>query len=53
MCDFFTPDGRSAILMVEAADRSVNLRDIETTYLREILANPSLKGHLQPGQQLW
>lgn len=52
MCAFFTPDGRSAVLMAEAADRSVNLRDIETTYLREILANPSLKGHLQPGQQL-
>lgn len=52
MCAFFTPDGRSAVLMAEAADRSVTLRDIEAVYLREILANPGLKNHLQPGQQL-
>ncbi|MFE0014138.1 ThiF family adenylyltransferase [Mesorhizobium sp. NPDC059054] len=52
MCAFFTPDGRSAVLMAEAADRSVTLRDIEATYLREILANPRLKDHLRPGQQL-
>lgn len=52
MCAFFTPDGRSAILMTEAADRSITLRDIEAAYLREILTNPRLKDHLRPGQQL-
>ncbi|MBS3652200.1 ThiF family adenylyltransferase [Pseudaminobacter sp. 19-2017] len=52
MCAFFTPDGRSAVLMAEAADRSVTLRDLESAYLREILANPTLKDHLRPGQQL-
>lgn len=52
MCAFFTPDGRSAVLMAEAADRSVTLRDLEAAYLREILANPTLKDHLRAGQQL-
>jgi integrative and conjugative element protein (TIGR02256 family) len=52
ICAFFTPDGRSAVLMAETADRSVNLRDLEAAYLREILTNPSLKDHLRPGQQL-
>src|SRR5690606_19373184 len=52
MCAFFSPDGRSAVLMAEAADRSVTLRDLEAVYLREILTNPTLKDHLRPGQQL-
>src|SRR5690606_6065821 len=52
MCAFFTPDGRSAILMAEAADRSMTLRDLEAVYLREILANPKLNDHLRPGQQM-
>lgn len=49
---FFTPNGRSAVLMAEAADRSVTLRDLEAEYLREILTNPTLRDHLRLGQQM-
>ncbi len=52
ICAFFTPDGRSAILMIEAADRSVNLRDLEAAYFREVLTNPYLADHIRPGQQM-
>jgi integrative and conjugative element protein (TIGR02256 family) len=46
ICAFFTPDGRSGVLMVEAEDRSVTLRDLEAAYLRAILVNPELEHHL-------
>jgi len=46
MCGFFTPDGKAAVLMIEAADRSLTLRDLEAAYLREILVDPALEHHL-------
>lgn len=52
LCAFFTPDGRSAILMVESLDRSVTLRDIETNFLREVLTNPDLTELYRPAQQV-
>lgn len=47
-CAFFTPDGKSAVVMIEDADRSCTLRDLEAAYLREILQNEELKDHLGP-----
>lgn len=52
LCAFFTPDGRSAVLMVEAADRSVRIRSLEAIYLREVMTNPSLESHFGTGQQM-
>jgi hypothetical protein len=52
LCAFFTPDGRSAVLMSEPADRALSLRDIEAAYLREILVNPLLADHLRSGPQM-
>ncbi|MCB1418683.1 MAG: ThiF family adenylyltransferase [Notoacmeibacter sp.] len=46
LCAFFTPDGKSAVLMIEDEARSLTLRDLETLYLREVLQNPALEGHL-------
>lgn len=46
LCAFFTPDGKSAVLMIEDEARSLTLRDLETLYLREIFQNPSLADHL-------
>jgi integrative and conjugative element protein (TIGR02256 family) len=46
LCAFFTPDGKSAVLMIEDEARSLTLRHLETLYLREILQNPSLADHL-------
>ncbi|TAZ51444.1 hypothetical protein ELH76_09815 [Rhizobium ruizarguesonis] len=52
VCAFFTPDGGSAVLMIEAADRTTTLRDVEAVYLREVLINPSLETHFEAGQQM-
>jgi hypothetical protein len=52
VCAFFTPDGGSAVLMIEAADRTVRIRDLEAVYLREVLTNPLLKDHFAAGQQM-
>ncbi|WP_019995387.1 ThiF family adenylyltransferase [Aureimonas ureilytica] len=52
LCAFFTPDGLSCVLMAEAADRTQRLRDVEATYLREVLVNPALAHHHRPGQQM-
>lgn len=52
LCAFFTPDGRSCVLMAEAADRTQRLRDVEATYLREVLVNPSLADHHRPGHMM-
>ncbi|MBY2989008.1 ThiF family adenylyltransferase, partial [Rhizobium leguminosarum] len=46
LCAFFTPDGKSAVLMIEDEARSLTLRDLEALYLREVLQNPSLADHL-------
>ncbi|MBB3658424.1 hypothetical protein FHX15_003671 [Rhizobium sp. BK650] len=52
VCAFFTPDGGSAVLMMEAVDRTTTLRDIEAVYLREVLTRPSLDAHFAAGQQM-
>ena len=43
---FFNPSGESAVLLVEAQDRSETLRDIEAQYLGLILRTPRLADHL-------
>lgn len=48
LCAFFTPNGKSAILMIEDEARTSKLRDLEAIYLREILQNPSFANHLGP-----
>lgn len=52
VCAFFTPEGGSAVLMMEAADRTTTLRDVEAAYLREVLTNPSLENHFAAGQHM-
>jgi hypothetical protein len=52
ICAFFTPDGGAAVLMIEAADRTTTLRDIEAVYLREVLTSASLDHHFAAGQQM-
>jgi len=52
LCAFFTPDGKSAVLMTEATDRSTTIRDVEADYLREVLMNPTLETHFTSGQQM-
>lgn len=46
ICAFFTPDGRSGVMMIEDEARSITLRDLEAAYLREVLVNPALADHL-------
>ena len=43
---FFTPNGNSAVLMVEDESRKETLREIEATYLREVLVDPMLIHHM-------
>ncbi|WP_338702066.1 ThiF family adenylyltransferase (plasmid) [Bradyrhizobium sp. 26S5] len=43
---FFNPSGESVVLLAEAQDRSVTLRDIEAQYLGLILRTPRLADHL-------
>lgn len=49
---FFTPDGRSAVLMIEDMLRKYKLRDLEAMYLREVLVNKELENHLSPVELL-
>lgn len=51
VCVFFNPSGTSAVLLAEATDRSITLRDLEAQYHRLILTEPSLAGHLRPEGQ--
>jgi len=46
MCAFFSPDGRSGIVMIEDQARTITLRDLEAAYLREVLVNDRLQDHL-------
>lgn len=52
MCAFFSPDGRSGVVMIEDETRSVTLRDLEAAYLREILTNDVLDDHLGPANRM-
>ncbi|XUY30026.1 ThiF family adenylyltransferase (plasmid) [Agrobacterium sp. rho-8.1] len=52
VCAFFTPSGRSAVLMIEAADRSCNLRHLEAAYLAALADDTCLTDHLKAAGQL-
>lgn len=52
ICAFFTPSGRSAVLMIEAADRSCDLRHLEAVYLAALPGDTSLTDHLKAAGQL-
>ena len=39
VCVFFNPAGTSVTLLVESADRSINLRDLEAQYLRILITD--------------
>ncbi|WFS69842.1 ThiF family adenylyltransferase (plasmid) [Agrobacterium leguminum] len=52
VCAFFTPNGKSAVLMIESSDRSTNLRDLEACYLHAIAGNPVFTDHLGAPRQL-
>jgi hypothetical protein len=43
---FFNPQGTSAVLLAEGANRDVPLRHIEAQYYNAILTKPELAGHL-------
>jgi integrative and conjugative element protein (TIGR02256 family) len=43
---FFNPSGTSGVLLLESADRSVRLRDLEAQYYRLVLRSPALAAHL-------
>jgi integrative and conjugative element protein (TIGR02256 family) len=51
ICCFFTPDGKSAVLIVEPATRAITLRELEVAYLRELLTNPLMADHLGSATQ--
>jgi hypothetical protein len=43
---FFNPSAESVVALVEPADRSVTLRDLEAQYYRAVLQRPELERHL-------
>jgi integrative and conjugative element protein (TIGR02256 family) len=43
---FFNPAGEDVVVLVEPAERSVTLRDLEAQYYRAILRYPELEKHL-------
>jgi len=47
VCAFFNPAGTAAIVLMEPADRSVTLHDLEAQYYRLALTEPALAAHLQ------
>lgn len=44
---FFSPAGDAAVLLAEPIHRSVTLRDLEAQYLRHIVREEALAGHLE------
>ena len=49
---FFNPTGRSAVLLLEPADRSATLHDLEAQYMALLLRDDALWDHLEPDGQL-
>lgn len=43
---FFNPSAEAVVALVEPADRSVTLRDLEAQYYRAVLQRPELERHL-------
>lgn len=43
---FFNPSGTDVVVLAEAADRSVTLRDLEAQYYQLLLSTPGLAAHL-------
>jgi hypothetical protein len=50
LCAFFNPAGTAVVLLVENADRSITLRDLEAQYHNFLLSEPSLAYHLKTNQ---
>jgi proteasome lid subunit RPN8/RPN11 len=46
---FFNPAGTAVVLLAEASDRKVTLRDLEAQYHRLHLSDPGLANHLKVG----
>ncbi len=46
ICTFFNPAGTSIVLLVESADRSLTLRDLEAQYFRIVISDTRVSGHL-------
>lgn len=46
ICAFSNPSGTAVVLLTEAADRNITLRDLEAQYHRLVLSEPALAGHL-------
>ncbi|MGU3540413.1 ThiF family adenylyltransferase [Methylobacterium sp. A54F] len=46
VCVFFNPSAEAAVVLVEAADRAVALRDLEAQYYRAVLQHAELERHL-------
>jgi Prokaryotic E2 family A/Prokaryotic homologs of the JAB domain/ThiF family len=49
ICTFFNPSGTSVVVLVENADRTLTLRDLEAQYHRLVLTKAELTGHLAAG----
>lgn len=47
---FFNPAGTDVVILTEAADRTVTLRDLEGQYYSLLLSDPVLAGHLGADQ---
>jgi hypothetical protein len=47
LCTFFNPAGTSVVLLVESADRSITLRDLEAQYHHLLVTESLLATHLQ------
>ena len=54
VCVFFNPAGTSVTLLVESADRSINLRDLEAQHLRIVLTDSRVSSQFglnSPGER--
>ena len=47
ICAFFNPAGTSVVLMVENANRSITIRDLEAQYYRHLICDLRLSCHLE------
>lgn len=52
LCVFFNPAGTAVVLLIESADRSITLRDLEAQYHRLVQTDPALEDHLRAGPGL-
>jgi integrative and conjugative element protein (TIGR02256 family) len=50
---FITPNGNSAVLLAENADRSIRLRTLEAQYYRALISSDWGQGHLESNGTFW